>query len=209
VLSRGSRQRDSASGPPLTSGCAKHEATRSSERPSYSPDGDKPQTTINVEFVTPTPRPEDDEPPPPRLLPAPPLPTRPEPLIIDAVANPPNSGVPIMPRGGTKTSDFGNSDGACQSAGAPGSQRRTSSHLLGTEVRRCACRPRPRRRNLAPRSRRIAAQPARRSSGVSSALSALPNSSRKPLSPSAEDHNGCFIVCDDSGRRLHFFLIRC
>jgi hypothetical protein len=67
---------------------------------------DKPQTTIAVEFVMPTPRPEDDEPPPPRFLPAPPLrDVSPQPRrdysrppdsgpIVDAVVNPATS-VPL------------------------------------------------------------------------------------------------------------------
>lgn len=66
-------------------------------------DGDKPPTTISVEFVQPSRRHEDDdEPARPALLPqpAPPLPIRPEPPIIDAVANPPTSVPLVRPRKG-------------------------------------------------------------------------------------------------------------
>jgi hypothetical protein len=69
-------------------------------------DDGKPQTTIHLEFVAPTWKPDDDEPvrlpapkdvtpqPAPRVDYSPPL----EPPVIDAVVNPPNSGVPIMPK---------------------------------------------------------------------------------------------------------------
>ena len=62
-------------------------------------DGDKPATTINIEFVQPTWKPEDDEaarPPPPRdVTPQPRRDYDPAP-IIDVTANPPNGGVPLV-----------------------------------------------------------------------------------------------------------------
>lgn len=61
--------------------------------------GDGKQTPFKIEFVTPRPgRWDDDEPRPAKLFPqtVPPLPQRND--VLDLQANPPNSGVPIVPR---------------------------------------------------------------------------------------------------------------